>query len=549
MKIGASGSPGMVTTLRRAIRYAQVDRSARRIIIDERALFLGMLSSGQLDTPSASFGNTATWIASWIEQRSRIRLDVSAGMTGTDALLQAAQQEFAVVTSADMTSAGSQAVAIARQTVQRAAADLRHFVAALLAGRRALPLLSLPGWTATTADLAALRQELYDRILLNPERGENLDAWRSVLAVAAPAQPAPATIGSAKPAARKPTAKKDAVTKPAVKRAARLSGGDQASTEPATPPLPDDPTTTPPTEVSGFASDRPGSDAASDDPLDLLADVTAFARLICLQDVAPPLSIGLFGGWGSGKSTFMHLLEARIDDLTGKARDKHARLGATNLAPDAPAAEPRFIRNAVQIRFNAWHFADANLWASLTAEFFDQLRAGGYARSGKAIHARLVERVNSYVHTLTAEAKASREALAESEMAVRDAQKERDDAAVKATATVGSALTQTLIDAVTGAYAAHRDDLDELGGKRSAKDIASFVALARSLQTIGGQAATLWHFVFARGWRGALAVAGALLVALSSYFIVNTDLLSGAGLIRVAAFIAGLGALARTILP
>ncbi|TCU33138.1 hypothetical protein EV129_117135 [Rhizobium azibense] len=111
--------------------------------------------------------------------------------------------------------------------------------------------------------------------------------------------------------------------------------------------------------------------------------------------------------------------------------------------------EPRFISNVVQIRFNAWHFADASLWASLTAEFFDQLRAGGFEGSGKAIHRRLVERVNDHVHTLSFEAATARQALAECEKALQEKQKALDAAVANATSEKSRLNGQTLADAVT----------------------------------------------------------------------------------------------------
>ncbi|WP_165922019.1 P-loop NTPase fold protein [Rhizobium azibense] len=49
----------------------------------------------------------------------------------------------------------------------------------------------------------------------------------------------------------------------------------------------------------------------------------AFARLICLEEAEPPLSIGVFGGWGSGKSTFMQLLNRRLPDWQ-KGRSRRA---------------------------------------------------------------------------------------------------------------------------------------------------------------------------------------------------------------------------------
>jgi hypothetical protein len=46
-----------------------------------------------------------------------------------------------------------------------------------------------------------------------------------------------------------------------------------------------------------------------EDSLGISADVNAFARLIVSESLTPPLAIGLFGQWGSGKSFFMKKME------------------------------------------------------------------------------------------------------------------------------------------------------------------------------------------------------------------------------------------------
>jgi hypothetical protein len=87
-------------------------------------------------------------------------------------------------------------------------------------------------------------------------------------------------------------------------------------------------------------------------------DVTTYVRMIAAvaadRNTPLPLSIGLFGEWGSGKSYFMGLLQQEIA--------AYARSGM----------DP-FCTRVAQIRFNAWHYADANLWASLAVQVFDQL--------------------------------------------------------------------------------------------------------------------------------------------------------------------------------
>lgn len=476
-------------------------------MLDTRAFLLGLLSSGRQDTPSSRFGNTATWIAEFIAERYP-QLDgvLSRSLTGTDALAGATERDYGMILSYSMTNTVSRARRLAMDTVRRREADLRHiFAAQLLKDPQALELQKVTGWVVGPADITILRQQFYTRLADNPEPDENLPAWRSVLE------------GSSDE----------------VEASSLAPDSNPAINQPISPPRP--------IEVSGFASDRPSARPA-DDPLDLSTDVLAFARLICLRDIDPPLSIGLFGGWGSGKSTFMHRLEEAVDDVTRRARAKP--LGTT------PASVgPAFIRNAVQIRFNAWHFADANLWASLTAEFFDQLRAGGYARSGKAIHARLVERVNSHVHQLTAEAKATRDAVVESEKSVREALNERDEAAAVATLQVGKAISQRLVDSVVSAYETHEGDLKELTGKSVQKDIGTFIALAKDLQSIRGQFKTIAKFILARKWRAWLAIAGFAAVSVASYVTFNMAGPAEIDTVHFVAFLAGAGALARSILP
>ncbi|MEV6449409.1 P-loop NTPase fold protein [Amycolatopsis sp. NPDC051716] len=80
--------------------------------------------------------------------------------------------------------------------------------------------------------------------------------------------------------------------------------------------------------------------------------VSMLATVIAAKDTPLPLSIGVFGEWGAGKSFFMGLLRGQVKDLEGA---------------------PGQCRKIAQVGFNAWHYADANLWASLGDEIFRQL--------------------------------------------------------------------------------------------------------------------------------------------------------------------------------
>lgn len=98
----------------------------------------------------------------------------------------------------------------------------------------------------------------------------------------------------------------------------------------------------------------------TDDSLKLERYINAFARVMASRNLAPPLSIGLFGDWGSGKSFFMDRLYDKIHSLS--------------LKEILPGEVPLYWQKICQIRFNAWHYAETNLWASLVSTIFNELR-------------------------------------------------------------------------------------------------------------------------------------------------------------------------------
>ncbi len=97
--------------------------------------------------------------------------------------------------------------------------------------------------------------------------------------------------------------------------------------------------------------------------LEIDPDVDALATLIAARAVQPPLSVGLFGDWGSGKTFFMRRLSGRVAELAADARDSGQL-----------QKEVSWHKRIVQIEFNAWHYAEGNLWASLVEHILDNLR-------------------------------------------------------------------------------------------------------------------------------------------------------------------------------
>ena len=98
------------------------------------------------------------------------------------------------------------------------------------------------------------------------------------------------------------------------------------------------------------------------DRLNITDDVNALASVITYKKVQPPLAIGLFGNWGSGKSFFMKLLKERIETLT---------LDDTET----------YCKEVVHVWFNSWHYSDANLWASLITKIFEELETQGIKKN------------------------------------------------------------------------------------------------------------------------------------------------------------------------
>ncbi|MFJ9786180.1 P-loop NTPase fold protein [Amycolatopsis sp. NPDC101161] len=99
--------------------------------------------------------------------------------------------------------------------------------------------------------------------------------------------------------------------------------------------------------IPGFA----GETTSGTDRLGITYDARALAALLAAKSLQPPLAVGLYGEWGTGKTFFMRTLEAEITALDSLS----------------------CCHNVAHVWFNAWHYAEGNLWASLVHHIFVSL--------------------------------------------------------------------------------------------------------------------------------------------------------------------------------
>ncbi len=101
-----------------------------------------------------------------------------------------------------------------------------------------------------------------------------------------------------------------------------------------------------------FSSDQVGPNL--DDLIGTEKEAESMARFVASKHISPPLSVGLFGDWGSGKSFFMQKMIKHVEEFTKKDNKI-------------------FHKEIVPIEFNAWHYIETNLWASLVSHIFETL--------------------------------------------------------------------------------------------------------------------------------------------------------------------------------
>jgi hypothetical protein len=463
------------------------------IWFDTRALTLGLLAAGT-DDERGLRSYAGRVFRTWVEDRipsSVVAERLKDQETESELIDRALALETPIELSASVKDLAQRATFISDTTINTTHFDGRHLFAAMIQkGSIAEQVRHLFGISVAEEETAALMRGLIEEISLSGEESGTLESWEAALDLTAAIHTAPSVE-------------------------TRILPG---------------------LDVIRFSHDRGESEH---DVLEIDRDVEALAKLICLRS-STPLAVAIFGGWGSGKTTFMEKLDDKVEEL---AREEARWIKDGQTSP--------FVTRLIQIRFNAWQFVDANLWASLTAEFFDQLRAGGWRRAGTARHAGLVEKVNTHVHALTREAAVRRAAVVESNRNVLDAQEARDAAAVTVRQAGAKAIGQVTMDALGEIYDSQRRNLKALGissaGTDPTQSVNAVIEAVRSSRSILQQGWTVVRLVWK--YRRATALAALfLLVAAGCAWLFQSWFES----LTVAAAISGIGALgifARATLP
>jgi hypothetical protein len=99
---------------------------------------------------------------------------------------------------------------------------------------------------------------------------------------------------------------------------------------------------------------------AVEDQLGFAYYVDAFAQLIAAPNTHPPLTIGIYGSWGMGKSFLLSHIESRLSEEEFK---KHSQLASSEPQPEVHV-----------VHFNAWEYSAAEvIWPGLVRKILDKL--------------------------------------------------------------------------------------------------------------------------------------------------------------------------------
>lgn len=248
--------------------------------------------------------------------------------------------------------------------------------------------------------------------------------------------------------------------------------------------------------IAGYASDT--IDIAKDD-IGISQDVETLASVMLAREVVPPLAIGLFGEWGSGKSFFMRSIASAAERIARRAKAQ---------------GRDQFCSDIVQIHFNAWHYVDTSLWASLVSHLLDGLSSHlapeADADATQASLTRELASVRAEVAAAEAERDRAAEQLKASSQALQETMLERERRELRLRDLRTGVLLALLQDEPT-LKTEVEDALRQVGAPAALESIAELNRVVGDSYSASGRAAALVVSIF-KGGNVPLVIGGIVLL-------------------------------------
>jgi hypothetical protein len=205
-----------------------------------------------------------------------------------------------------------------------------------------------------------------------------------------------------------------------------------------------------------------------EDSLDIASDVNALSKLIAYEKLDPPLSIGLFGEWGSGKSFFMNEIHKKVDSLSSSNNKV-------------------FCQNIVHIEFNAWHYSDSNLWASLVSKIFNTLNDKIKGTENKNSLFEKLQFSQDRLSEIKIEQEKINDKIKQDETELKEEEEKKVNKSIEIKNITISSITQTVFNdkTIKSEVTSLKNELEEVGVINE-NDINSFTSLVSDISTIHG---------------------------------------------------------------
>jgi hypothetical protein len=243
-----------------------------------------------------------------------------------------------------------------------------------------------------------------------------------------------------------------------------------------------------------------GGNGNVEDKLHVEEFAIRLAELIALRETKLPVAVGLFGNWGSGKSYFMNLIDKHLKKLSEETPEDWAKRAAKPNAPLLPDPESKgpWCWEIVPVYFNAWHYVDTNLWASLVSQIFESLF--GHLKPK-------VDELQKVQQLLEQASGATARAAEDLEIAKHEATKAQAELSAAKTAreqqeTVVEGMLQGLITLLPDIrdVEARKNAARVLGVEQELQTFDELQKVVADAKTTAGRTKTFWNSFWGRGW-------------------------------------------------